>query len=108
LSVKPNINDRYITSINATAIYKPDDTTEPESEVGTIIYEGSFAVTPGESVSPRLPVAWDLGGVGYEAARKALGGTLKLRAEADVGVRIGLYEVMVWFKGKGIGAGIRL
>ena len=89
------MDTRYITSINATAIYKPDDEELPESEVGTIDYNGSFAVRPGESESPRLPVAWDLGSVGYEAVRKALGGTLKLRAVADVGVRIGRYEVNV-------------
>jgi hypothetical protein len=98
----------YITSINATAIYTPDDPDLEESEVGKIIYDLPFEVSPGESESPRLPVDWDLGSVGYEAVRKALGGTLKLRAMADVGVRIGLYEVMVWFQGRGIGAGVRL
>jgi hypothetical protein len=98
----------YITSINATAFYQPSDPTLPESQVGKILYDLPFKVTPGESESPRLPVSWDLGSVGYEAVRKALGGTLKLRAEADIGVRIGLYEINVWFKGKGIGAGVRL
>lgn len=98
----------YITSINATAFYQPDDPDLPESKVGRIEYDLPFAVTPGESESPRLPVDWDLGSVGYEAVRKALGGTLKLRASADVGVRIGRYEVDVWFQGRGIGAGVRL
>ncbi|KIW05432.1 uncharacterized protein PV09_03942 [Verruconis gallopava] len=98
----------YITSINATAFYQPDDPELKESKVGEILYRGSFAVSPGESESPRLPVNWDLGSVGYEAVRKALGGSLKLRAEADVGIRIEHYELDVWFKGKGIGAHVRL
>lgn len=98
----------YITTINATAFYQPIDPELEESAVGKILYDGSFAVRPGESHSPRLPVDWDLGGVGYEAVRRALGGTLKVRAEADVGVRIGEYAVGVWFRGSGIGAGVRL
>jgi hypothetical protein len=98
----------YITTINATAFYQPEDPELEESAVGKILYDGSFAVGPGESHSPRLPVDWDLGGVGYEAVRRALGGTLKVRAEADVGVRIGKYAVKVWFKGRGIGAGVKL
>ena len=40
--------------------------------------------------------------------RDALGGTLKLDAEADVGVRIGTWHEKVWFKGGGIGASVRL
>ena len=36
--------------------------------------------------------------------KKALGGTLKVGAEAEVGVRIGKWKEKVWFVGKGIGA----
>jgi hypothetical protein len=91
----------YITRINATAFYKEDD-------VGRILYELPFAVPPGLSETPRLPVDWDLGSVGYEAVRKALGGELKLSARADVGIRIGMYGVEVWFLGGGIGAKVRI
>jgi hypothetical protein len=91
----------YITKINATAYYKEDD-------VGKILYELPFAVPPGESETPRLPVAWSLGSVGYEAVRKALGGELRLHAVADIGLRIGKFEVGVWFRGGGIGAKVRL
>lgn len=91
----------YITRINATSYYK-------DSDVGRITYDLPFAVTPGESESPRLPVEWSLGSVGYEAVRRAIGGTLKLRAVADVGVRIGRFEVGIWFRGGNIGAGVRL
>lgn len=96
----------FIESIDATAIYKGDD-------VGNILYELPFAVPPvnedGEGVrTPRLPVDWSLGSVGYDAVKNALGGTLRMEAEADVGVRIGRFREVVWFKGKGIGASVRL
>jgi len=91
----------YITKINATAFYKDDD-------VGRIEYDLPFAVKPGESTTPRLPVEWSLGSVGYEAVRKAIGGTLKLSAKAEVDIRIGLYNVAVWFQGGGIGAKVRI
>ncbi|KAF1983026.1 hypothetical protein K402DRAFT_339257 [Aulographum hederae CBS 113979] len=91
----------FLTHINATAYYKDD-------VVGKIIYDLPFAIPPGESTSPRLPVDWSLGSVGYEAVRKALGGTLKLHAEADVGIKLGEWEQEVWFAGKGIGAKVRL
>lgn len=91
----------YITKINATAFYKEDD-------VGKIEYELPFAVPPGASTTPRLPVDWSLGSVGYEAVRKAIGGELKLSAQAEVGIRIGRYDVGVWFRGGGIGAKVRL
>jgi len=91
----------YITHINATAYYKDDD-------AGHINYDGSFAVPPGVSVSPRLPVEWSLGSVGFEAVRKALGGELKLSARAGVGVRVGRWEERVWFRGGAIGANVRL
>lgn len=59
------------------------------------------------STSPRLPVDWDLGSVGYEAVREAVGGRLKLDAKADVGVRVGKWGERVWFVGQGVGAGVR-
>jgi len=91
----------YITYINATAYYHEDD-------VGHIDYDVPFAVPPGPITSPRLPVDWSLGSVGYEAVRGALGGTLKLAANATVGVRLGQWEERIWFQGSGIGANIRL
>ena len=88
----------YITRIDATALYNH---TEP---IGKIIYDLPFAVYPGATTSPLLPVYWSLGSVGYEAVRQALGGTLKLDAEAVVGVGIGEWEEEIWYKGRGIGA----
>ncbi|KAK5138346.1 hypothetical protein LTR08_003407 [Meristemomyces frigidus] len=96
----------YITHINATAFYKGAD-------VGHVFYELPFAVPPvdGEgrgTLTPRLPVEWSLGSVGYEAVRRALGGRLVLSARAVVGVGVGEWGERVWFEGGGIGAGVRL
>lgn len=90
-----------ITSINATAFYHED-------EVGRIDYDEPFAVPPGLTTTPRLPVDWNLDSVGFDAVKGALGGSLKLAAEAIVGVRLGQWEERIWFKGTGIGAKIRL
>lgn len=92
----------FITHINATALYNH---TEP---IGFITYDLPFEVPPGATTSPKLPVDWSLGSVGYEAARQALGGTLKLDARATVGVRVGSWEESVWFEGTGIGAHVRI
>ncbi|KAL2355592.1 hypothetical protein BJ546DRAFT_971070 [Cryomyces antarcticus] len=91
----------FITYINATAFYKDDP-------AGHIDYDLQFAVPPGATTSPRLPVDRSLGSVGYDAVKGALGGTLKLSAKAIVGVRIGRFQERVWFVGKGIGAKVRL
>lgn len=92
----------YITYINATAFYNHTD------PVGDIIYDLPIAVPPGATQTPRLPVDWSLGSVGYEAVKQALGGTLKLDAKATVSVRIGRWQETVWFIGGGIGAKITI
>ncbi|KAI8934029.1 hypothetical protein NX059_008797 [Plenodomus lindquistii] len=91
----------YITTLNATAYYDGQPS-------GKILYELPFAVPPGLSETPRLPVDWSLGSVGYGAIRKALGGKLKLSAFAHVGIRIGEWRETIWFKGGQIGANVRL
>jgi len=89
----------YITYLNATSYYK-------EHSAGTIFYDLQFAVPPGVSDTPRLPVEWSLGSVGYEAIKKALGGTLKLSAFAHVGIMVGEWRERIWYQGGGIGAHI--
>ncbi|KAF1921790.1 hypothetical protein BDU57DRAFT_489898 [Ampelomyces quisqualis] len=91
----------FITHLNATAYYKDDP-------AGQILYDLPFAVPPGLSESPRIPVHWTLGGIGYDAVRNALGGHLKLAAFAHVGFRIGEWHERIWFRGGQIGANIRL
>ncbi|KKZ65172.1 hypothetical protein EMCG_08992 [[Emmonsia] crescens] len=91
-----------ITAIDAAAFYNH---SEP---VGTIKYYYPFAIPPGMSQTPRLPVDLDFSGAGYEAIRQALGGTLKMDAVADVDVQLGEYSNTVFYKGKGIGAKVRI
>lgn len=96
-----NSTTLYITTLNATAFYEGHPS-------GKILYDLPFAVPPGLSETPRLPVDWSLGSVGYEAIKKALGGTLRLSAFANVGIRIGNWREDIWFKGGSIGANVRL
>jgi hypothetical protein len=91
-----------ITSIDATALY---DKNEP---IGKINYKLPFDVPPGISHSPRLPVDLVLGGVGYDALRKALGQSLMIDAVAKVGIKIENYEDIVFYNGTGIGAKVRI
>ncbi|KAL2002019.1 hypothetical protein VTN02DRAFT_805 [Thermoascus thermophilus] len=76
--------------------------------VGKIDYYAPFAVPPGFSETPRIPVDLDVGGVGYDVLKRALGGDLQLDAVAKVGVRIGEYSTVITYRGKGIGAKVRL
>ncbi|KIV88783.1 hypothetical protein PV10_08428 [Exophiala mesophila] len=89
----------FITSIAASAFYN-------DTEVGTITWKYPFAIEEGENTTPKLPVEW--GGNALGTIRDALGGTLKLDASADVGVRIGEWNEQIWYQGKGLGANIRL
>lgn len=59
------------------------------------------------SQTPRLPVDLVLGGVGYDALRRALGQSLQMDAVAQVGLRIGNYVDIVTFNGTGIGTKVR-
>jgi hypothetical protein len=92
----------FIDNIDAVALYNH---TEP---IGRIEYSLPFAVPPGISQTPRLPVDLDLNGVGYDAVRKALGGTLRMDAKAKIGVTLGEYSTVIFYQGKGIGAKIRI
>ncbi|KAL2265618.1 hypothetical protein VTJ83DRAFT_6718 [Remersonia thermophila] len=95
-------NTLFIDWVNATALYNH---TEP---IGTIRYGVPFAVRPGLSTTPRLPVDWSLDSIGYRKLREALGGRLKLDAKATVGVRVGRWRERVRYEGQGIGAGVSL
>jgi hypothetical protein len=103
-----------ITDLNATALYRPSPDEDFE-EVGKIIYDLPLAVPPVKEtpehagyLTPRLPVDWSFGSVGYGAVKRALGGSLKLNARAEVGVRLGRWTERVWFVGGGLGVRIRL
>lgn len=87
--------------MDATAYYE-------DEPVGHINYHQPFDVPPGISHSPQLPVDLVLGGVGYDALRKALGQELELDAVAKIGVRVRNYKDIVHYKGNGIVAKVRL
>ncbi|KAI1364271.1 hypothetical protein F5Y08DRAFT_339905 [Xylaria arbuscula] len=96
------LNTLYLDFVNATALYNH---TEP---VGRILYDLPFAAPPGMSETPRLPVDWSIGSVGYDAVRKAIGGKLELDARATVDARLGNWKESLWYHGKGIGASVHL
>jgi hypothetical protein len=91
----------YVDWINATGFYNH---TEP---VGHILYDIPFAALPGRSRTPKLPVDWSIGSIGFDAVLKAVGGELELDARADVTVRLGSFQETLWYEGQGIGAKIR-
>ncbi|KAK6067094.1 hypothetical protein SCUP234_11810 [Seiridium cupressi] len=95
-------NTLYVDFVNATALFNH---TEP---IGKIIHELPFQAPPGKSQTPKLPVEWSVGSVGYDAVRKALGGRLKLDAHAEVDIRLGNWKERFWYVGKGIGASIQI
>lgn len=95
-------NTVYIDYINATAFYNH---TEP---IGQIIHDETFAAPPGLSETPRLPVTWSAGSIGYDKLKEALGGGLKLDAVADVTLRIGNWMETIHYVGRGIGAKVRI
>ncbi|KAE8323386.1 hypothetical protein BDV39DRAFT_182418 [Aspergillus sergii] len=91
-----------VTSVEANAFYQKHE------EVGSINYYIPFPVPPGLSTTPRLPVELNLNGIGYDALRKALGGTLKLDAVAKVGVLIRRYRTTITYYGQGITARVKI
>lgn len=91
-----------VERINATAFYNH---TEP---VGRIVHNEPFDAPPGISETPHLPVDWELGSVGFDKMRDALGGSLRLDAIANVTVRIGYWIEEIFYQGRGIGAKVSL
>ena len=91
-----------ITSVEANAFYQKHE------EVGSINYYIPFPVPPGLSTTPRLPVDLNLSGIGYDALKRALGGTLKLDAVAKVGVLIRHYRTTITYYGQGITARVKI
>ncbi|KAJ4506731.1 hypothetical protein HRR83_009549 [Exophiala dermatitidis] len=89
----------YINSIAANAYHNG-------SVIGTIDWDYPFAIVAGENLTPRLPVDWNSNALG--TIREALGGSLKVDARADVGVRIGEWQEQIWYEGHGLRAKIRL
>jgi hypothetical protein len=60
----------------------------------------------GYTTTDRIPV--EVGSVGYDAIRRALGGELVVDAVADVVATIGNWRGRIRYNGQGLGAKVRL
>jgi hypothetical protein len=93
-----------INTLDGVAIYNG-------STIGTINYERKFLIGPGErgsTLTPKFPVDWNFGGVGYGAMRKAIGGQLKIYAQAQCNLSIGNLRMEVLYNGSDpVGAHVR-
>ncbi|KAJ9319436.1 hypothetical protein DTO271D3_205 [Paecilomyces variotii] len=92
----------FVTSVDAVAFYNHTEA------LAKILYQLPFAVPPGESETPRLPVDLNVNDAGLDVLKRALGGTLRMDAVAKIGVRMGEYQTVILYKGKGIGAKVRI
>jgi hypothetical protein len=92
-----------LASLYANATYN-------DEIVGSILEpDFNFAVRPGRegyTMTDKIPL--EVGTVGYEVIRRALGGELVVDAIADVVVHIGNWIGRIRYHGKGVGASIRL
>lgn len=99
------INNMGITlnSLGANATYNDEiigTITEPDFD---------FTVLPGSqgyTTTDKVPV--EVGTVGYDVIRRALGGELMVDAVADVVATIGNWRGRVRYYGQGLGASVRL
>ncbi|KAF9127261.1 hypothetical protein BGW39_005983 [Mortierella sp. 14UC] len=63
--------------------------------------------TSGYVKTPRLPVMFDLSSVGYEALKKALGGSLEVDVSCHIKAKVGSMLMWVDFSKEGIQANVR-
>ncbi|KAI5812587.1 hypothetical protein BZA77DRAFT_138760 [Pyronema omphalodes] len=93
-----------ISTLDGVAMYNG-------SPVGTIKSNAPFLIkagNDGRTTSPRLPVDWDAGSVGFEFLRRTLWGELELHAEAMVGLKMGRMRMGVYYNGtRGVRAHVR-
>ena len=92
-----------LASLYANATYNDDI-------IGSILEpDFNFPVLAGKegyTTTDKIPL--EVGTVGYEVIRRALGGELIVDAVADVVVHIGKWKGRVRYHGKGVGASVRL
>ncbi|KAF9345999.1 hypothetical protein BGX26_002531 [Mortierella sp. AD094] len=63
--------------------------------------------TSGYAKTPRLPVTFDLSSVGYEALKKALGGTLEIDVLCHIKAKVGSMLMWVDFAQDGVSSDVR-
>lgn len=69
----------------------------------------NFVVLPGSegfTVTDKIPV--EVGSVGYDVIRRALGGELVVDAVANIVATVGKWRGRIRYDGKGLGADVRL
>ena len=92
-----------IASLYANATYN-------DEIIGSILEpDFNFPVLPGNAgytTTDKIPL--EVGSVGYDVIRRALGGELVVDAVADVVVHIGKWKGRIRYHGNGVGASIRL
>ncbi len=63
--------------------------------------------TSGYAKTPRLPVTFDLSSIGYEALKKALGGTLEIDVVCHIKAKVGSMLMWVDFAKDGVSSNVR-
>ncbi|KAF9437895.1 hypothetical protein BGZ76_010677 [Entomortierella beljakovae] len=102
--------------INGTASYKGDplghvlvdfehDITSPKPII--IPANDHQNETSGYVKTPRLPVTFDLSSVGYEALKKALGGTLEMDILCHIKAKVGSMLMWIDFSRDGVSSNVR-
>ena len=92
-----------INSLDANATYDGDiigSITEPRFNFEV------QAGREGDTTTDRIPV--EVGSVGYDVIRRALGGELEVDAVADVVATVGKWRGRIHYHGRGVGAKVRL
>ncbi|KAI5778198.1 hypothetical protein EDC01DRAFT_622872 [Geopyxis carbonaria] len=86
---------------DSVRILKLDGTAKYNGTVlGSISYNIPFPIHPGRlggTITPRFPVKWKLGSIGYEAMKRALGGSLEVHGEANCQMTIDDYFIDVFY-----------
>ena len=92
-----------INSLDASATYGDEivgTITEPTLNCPVLAGREGFTVTD------KIPV--EVGSVGYDVIRQALGGELAIDAVADIVATVGKWRGRIRYNGKGLGANVRL
>ncbi|EWC45724.1 hypothetical protein DRE_05061 [Drechslerella stenobrocha 248] len=101
-------NSRFIQSATLHIVGRVGVASYNGTILGTLNYTYQFAVPPGVSETPKLPVQLNLSGSGYKFLWDARGGMLQIDATAQCNIKLDRWEERLDFEGRGIGAHIRM
>ena len=92
-----------LNSLSANATYNDETVgTITEPTLNFPVLEGR----EGYTITDKIPV--EVGSVGYDVIRRALGGQLVVDAVADIVATIGNWRGRIRYNGEGVGANVRL